>query len=274
MKGGLVVLGAALSALAETGGLARLPPLRIVVVSDEEVGSPEGQGVIRSACAGSAVALVLESGRAEDAIITRRKGTGGMEALARGKAAHAGNHHADGANAIWAVARFVDLVQRLTDYQRGITVNVGKVLGGQGKNTVPDYAEAHVDLRFCTRADGEALVEAFHAAAAEAASSVPGTQLELTGGISREPLERSEASAALLAEYAACARASGLGGGEAALIGGGSDASTTSSIGIPSIDGLGPRGKGFHTVEEHIEVRSLIPKAQALARFLAARAVA
>jgi glutamate carboxypeptidase len=272
MKGGLVVLGAALSALAETGGLARLPPLRIVVVADEEVGSPEGQGVIRSACGGSGAALVLESGRAEDAIITRRKGTGGMEAVARGKAAHAGNHHADGANAIWAVARFVDLVQRLTDYSRGITVNVGKVLGGQGKNTVPDYAEAHVDLRFCTRAEGEALVEAFRAAAAQAATSVPGTQLELSGGISREPLERSPASAALLAEYAACARASGLGGGEAALIGGGSDASTTSSIGIPSIDGLGPRGKGFHTVEEHIEVLSLVPKAQALARFLAARA--
>ena len=272
MKGGLVVLGAALRALSETGGLHRLPPLRVVVVSDEEVGSPEGQAVIRSACAGSAVALVLESGRAEDAIITRRKGTGAMEALAHGKAAHAGNHHAEGANAIWAVARFVDLVQRLTDYPRGITVNVGKVLGGQGKNTVPDYAEAHVDLRFCTRADGEALVKALHVAAAQAVAVVPGTRLELSGGISREPLERSSASAALLAEYAACARASGLGGGEAALIGGGSDASTTSSMGIPSIDGLGPRGKGFHTVEEHIEVISLVPKAQALARFLASRA--
>ncbi len=272
MKGGLVVIGAALRALAETGGLERLPPLRIVVVADEEVGSPEGQGVIRGACAGSGAALVLESGRAEDAIITRRKGTGALEAVAHGKAAHAGNHHAEGANALWAVARFVDRAQQLTDYPRGITVNVGKVLGGQGKNTVPDYAEAHVDLRFCTRADGEALVESLRAAAASAAASVPGTRLELSGGISREPLERSAASARLLEAYAACARASGLGGGEAALIGGGSDASTTSSLGIPSIDGLGPRGKGFHTVEEHIEVNTLVPKAQALARFLASRA--
>lgn len=269
MKGGLVVIGAALRALSETAGLARLPPLRIVVVSDEEVGSPEGQGVIRSACAGSAAALVLESGRAEDAIITRRKGTGGLEAVAHGKAAHAGNHHADGANALWAVARFVDMAQGLTDYPRGITVNVGKVLGGQGKNTVPDYAEAHVDIRFCTHADGEALVASLQAAAQRAATSVPGTRLELSGGISREPLERSPASAALLQAYAACAVASGLGGGEAALIGGGSDASTTSACGIPSIDGLGPRGKGFHTIEEHIEVRTLVPKAQALARFLA-----
>jgi glutamate carboxypeptidase len=272
MKGGLVVIGAALHALSETVGLSALPPLRIVVVSDEEVGSPEGQAIIRSACAGSAAALVLESGRAEDAIITRRKGTGAVEAVAHGKAAHAGNHHAEGANALWAVARFVDKAQQLTDYPRGVTVNVGKVLGGQGKNTVPDYAEAHVDLRFCTRADGETLVESLRAAAAAAAASVPGTRLELSGGISREPLERSAASARLLEAYAACARASGLGGGEAALIGGGSDASTTSSSGIPSIDGLGPRGKGFHTVEEHIEVKTLVPKAQALARFLASRA--
>jgi glutamate carboxypeptidase len=56
--------------------------------------------------------------------------------------------------------------------------------------------------------------------------------------------------------------------GEAALIGGGSDASTTSAMGIPSIDGLGPRGIGFHTHDEQIEIRSLVPKAQALARFL------
>ncbi len=272
MKGGLVVIGAALRALAETVGLAQLPPLRVVVVSDEEVGSPEGQDVIRSVCAGSAAALVFESGRAEDAIITRRKGTGAVEAVAHGKAAHAGNHHAEGANALWAVARFVDAVQQLTDYPRGMTVNVGKVLGGQGKNTVPDHAEAHVDLRFCTRADGELLLQRFREAAHRAAASVPGTRLELSGGISREPLERSAESAALLEAYAACARASGLGASEAGLIGGGSDASTTSSSGIPSIDGLGPRGKGFHTVEEHIEVATLVPKAQALARFLALRA--
>ncbi len=271
MKGGLVVVGAALQALAETVGLAQLPPLRLVVVSDEEVGSPEGQVVIRQACAGSAAALVFESGRAEDAIITRRKGTGAVEAVAHGKAVHAGNHHAEGANALWAVARFVDAVQQLTDYPRGITVNVGKVLGGQGKNTVPDYAEAHVDLRFCTRADGEQLLERFREAGRNAAASIPGTRIELSGGISREPLERSSESATLREAYAACARASGLGGGEAGLIGGGSDASTTSSSGIPSIDGLGPRGKGFHTVEEYIEVSSLVPKAQALARFLALR---
>ncbi|WP_275439071.1 M20 family metallopeptidase [Archangium violaceum] len=272
MKGGLVVIAWALKSLAASGGLESLPPLRLVVVSDEEVGSPEGADVIRKAIDGADACLVFESGRAGDAIITRRKGTGMATAVAQGKAAHAGNNHQDGANALWALARFVDRVQQLTDYPRGITVNVGRVTGGQGKNTVPDHAVAEVDLRFCTRADGEDLVRRFRQAAEEAASGVPGTRIEVNGGVAREPLERTEASAALMAAYGSCAHASGLGHAEAALVGGGSDASTSSSMGIPSIDGLGPRGKGFHTVDEFIEVDTLIPKAQALARYLASRA--
>jgi glutamate carboxypeptidase len=272
MKGGLVVVAYALRALAASGGLDALPPVRVVVVSDEEVGSPEGQGVILAAVSGASAALVFEAGRKADAIITRRKGTGGMSAAAHGKAAHAGANHRDGVNALWALARFVDRVQALTDYERGVTVNVGKITGGQGKNTVPDFAEGLIDVRFDTKADGDRLVLAVRQAAEEAARSVPGSRIEVQGGVARAPLERTEKSAALLAEYAACARACGLGDAEAPLIGGGSDASTTSAVGIASIDGLGPRGSGFHTKDELIEVSSLVPKAQAVARFLAGRA--
>jgi glutamate carboxypeptidase len=67
-------------------------------------------------------------------------------------------------------------------------------------------------------------------------------------------------------------RESGLSSGEAPLVGGGSDACTTGAIGIPSIDGLGPRGAGFHTREERVELGSLVPKAQALLRYLASLA--
>jgi glutamate carboxypeptidase len=271
MKGGLVVVAFALKALAVTGGLDAIVPVRLVIVGDEEVGSPEGQGVIAAAVSGSSAALVFEAGRKADAIITRRKGTGGMTAVAHGRAAHAGNAHKEGANAIWAVARFIDGVQKLTDYDRGITVNVGRISGGQSKNTVPDQAEAQLDLRFCSRADGERLVGAVRGVADQASEAVPGTRIELRGGVAREPLERTDGSAALMQAYAACAKAHGLGGDEAPLIGGGSDASTTSGIGIASIDGMGPRGTGFHTKDELIEVASLVPKAQALARFLATR---
>jgi glutamate carboxypeptidase len=266
MKGGLVVVGFAFRALAQTLGLEAIAPLRVVVVADEEVGSPEGQQVIAASVSGARAALVFEAGRKGDAIITSRKGTGGMTAVAAGKAAHAGANHQDGVNAIWALASFIDRIQGLTDYARGVTLNVGKVSGGQGKNTVPDQAEAAFDLRFVSTRDGEATVEAIARAAREAEAHVPGSSIALSGGIARKPLERSPENVALLELYASCAKECGLGFGEAGLIGGGSDASTTSTLGIASIDGLGPRGIGFHTKDEQIELSSLVPKAQALAR--------
>jgi glutamate carboxypeptidase len=269
MKGGLVVVAWALKALAAAGTLTTLPGLRVVIVADEEVGSPEGQSIIRDAIQGAQGALVFEAGRKGDLVITRRKGTGAMTLVAHGKAAHAGNAHKEGVNALWALAKLVDRVQRLTDYERGVTVNVGKISGGTSKNTVPDRAEALVDLRFETRADAEALIAAIEKAADECSAAVPGSRFELQGGIARLPLERTDASAKLMESYGACARAAGLGFGEASLIGGGSDASTTGAMGIASIDGLGPRGIGFHTKDEQIEVVTLVQKAQALARFLA-----
>jgi glutamate carboxypeptidase len=270
MKGGLVVVAYALGALAHAGALGRVP-VRVVSVSDEEIGSPEGRALVLDGARGASCALVFESGRVGDQIVTRRKGIGAVSVVARGKGAHAGNAHQEGVNAIWALARFVDAAQRLTDYERGVTVNVGKIAGGIGKNTVPDAAEALVDFRFTAAPDGEAVLAAMRAAGADAAAAVPGARVEVNAAISRAPLERTDASAALCEEYAVHARAAGLGTAEAPLIGGGSDANTVAGVGLAAIDGLGPRGKGFHTVDEFIERDSLLPKAEALARFLVGR---
>ena len=271
MKGGLAIIRTALAALDEVGVLAQLP-LALVCVSDEEVGSPSSKRHIEALARGAACALVFESGRAGDAIITRRKGVGGMTVVAHGKAAHAGNHHKDGANALWALAKFVDAAQQLTNYERGVTVNVGQLTGGTSKNTVPEHAECKLDLRYETIADATALGEQLRAAAAVAAAAVAGTRVEVHDAASRLPLERTPASAALRDEYAACARASGLGDAEAPLIGGGSDANTVGPLGVPAIDGLGPRGAGFHTTTEYVELASFVPKAEALVRFLCSRA--
>src|SRR5580693_6578843 len=79
MKGGLVIMAFALKALAATGGLESVVPLRVVVAA---------------AIAGSAACLVFEAGRDADAIITRRSGTGQMAVILHGHDAHAGNAHA------------------------------------------------------------------------------------------------------------------------------------------------------------------------------------
>lgn len=267
MKGGLSIIRAALATLDAAGALAALPVV-VVCVADEEVGSPSSTPHLKAAATGAACALVFESGRAGDAIITRRKGVGSMTVVAHGKAAHAGNNHKDGVNALWAIAKFIDGAQHLTDYARGVTVNVGQLTGGTSKNTVPERAECALDLRYQTVADAEALVAGIRAAADAAAAAVPGARLEVTGGARRLPLERTPASEALRDEYAACAAAAGLGTVEAPLLGGGSDANTVAPLGVPAIDGLGPRGAGFHTTTEYVELPTFAPKAEALVRFL------
>lgn len=268
MKGGLVVMRTALAALADAGALARIS-LAVISVGDEEIGSRHSHTMLKELAHGARAALVFEAGRAGDVIITQRKGTGRVTATATGKAAHAGNHHADGVNAIWALARFVDRAQALTDYDAGLTVNVGLIRGGSSANTVPAEASCSVDFRFVTAEAGRAAVAGMERAAAELTAET-GARVEVRGGIRRLPLERSDASVALYRAYAACARAAGLGDGECPLIGGGSDANTVSAVGVPAIDGLGPRGRGFHTHDEHIEVSSLAMRVEALVRYLVA----
>lgn len=54
-----------------------------------------------------------------------------------------------------------------------------------------------------------------------------------------------------------------------ASAGGGSDGNFTGAAGIPTLDGLGAEGKGYHTLEEHIEVESLSRRGRLMAGLLA-----
>lgn len=269
MKGGLAVMLFGLAAAKRAQLLERVA-LRGILAADEELGSPESQALTRTHAAGAECALCFESGRPGDLLITRRKGVGSVRTEARGVAAHAGNEPDRGRSAVWSVARFIDRAQALTDAERGLTVNVGVVSGGTTQNTVPASASCEVDLRFQRTEDGRALVAALQAIAAEVA--VPGTTLEVVQTSWREPLESTPASSALAKLYGECQRESGLGMGEAPLMGGASDACTLGAMGIPTVDGLGARGKGFHTTAEEVDLSSLVPKAMALLRFLGRRA--
>ncbi len=266
MKGGLATIRTALAAFADLGLLATLP-LAVATVADEETGSSDSRTMLEDLARGARAALVFESGRATDALVTQRKGTGKVTVAVHGKAAHAGNNLADGINAVWALARFVDVAQRATDWDRGVTVNVGLFSGGSSANTVPEHATCHIDFRYVRAVDGHELMATLDRAA-QALAAETGARFVIEGGIRRAPLERSPASLALLHRYEACALAEGLRGGEAPLQGGGSDANTVSAVGVPAIDALGPRGKGFHTHDEHIELPTLAQRTRALVRFL------
>src|SRR5260370_19613441 len=76
MKGGLLVAGFALLALGHIGALENLP-VRFVIVSDEEVGSPEGQPLLRAVAGDASCGLVFEAGGAGGAPGGQRPRNGG-----------------------------------------------------------------------------------------------------------------------------------------------------------------------------------------------------
>jgi glutamate carboxypeptidase len=267
MKGGLALVVAVLREL-DAAGLLRELPLCFVSVSDEEIGSPSSQELLAQLARGARSALVFEAGRAGDKLITARRGSGHALVTTHGRAAHAGNALAEGRNAIWTLARFIDEAQRLQNSVPGASLNVGLVQGGSARNTVPALASCEIDLRFSDAAGEAALRQLLEQARQHAEEQVPDTRCELVWTTSRKPWARSSAAAALAAEYARCQREAGLEAGEADPIGGGSDANTVGALGVPTIDGLGPRGSGFHTHAELIEIDSLPRKAEALLRFL------
>ena len=146
MKGGLVTMVWALQALSAAQKLSRIP---VVLLSncDEETGSTAFRERIEAEARAACAVLVFEPGRPQDGIVTQRKGVASWKVIATGKASHAGNAHQAGQNAITALARVITAVEALTNYEKGLTFNVGLISGGTAVNTVPEQAVAHFDVR-------------------------------------------------------------------------------------------------------------------------------
>jgi glutamate carboxypeptidase len=267
MKGGLAVVAVVLEVLHELELLTTLP-LCFVSVGDEEVGSPTSRSWLERLALRAQGALVFEAGRAGDQIVTSRRGSGFARVKARGRAAHAGNALADGRNAIWALSRFVDRVQGEALDLVGGSLSTGLVHGGSARNTVAEAASAECDLRFEDPEAQQSIEVLLQRCAREVSRELAGTSIDVEVQVTRRPLVTTAASMELVERYGACQRAAGLLSGAAPRQGGGSDANTVGAVGLPVIDGLGPRGRGYHTHDEQIEIASLTTKAEALLRFL------
>ncbi len=280
MKSGISSMLYALKALkrAAPASFASLRA-RVVVVSDEEVGSPSSHALYDELGPRTTAGLVFESGRKQDLIVTARKGGGVYTVTVHGKAAHAGNDHKAGVNAIHALALLVGKIEAMTEYSRGVTLNVGTIEGGTAKNTVPERASCQIDARFETVADAEQVTAALYGLAIDPFAGIDGVperlrgvRVEVSGGVTRPPMEPIAASQKLRLAYEPYAAASGLQIGEAKLQGGGSDANLLVALGVPCIDGLGPYGEYFHQVTEWCSLTSLHRRTAALAWFLAEQA--
>jgi glutamate carboxypeptidase len=263
MKAGLAVLVAVLSAVGE-GAFVPARGVSLLLTSDEEVGSDASRGRILDEARRRERVLVLEPSGDGGAAKVARKGIGVTTARFQGVPAHAGLEPEKGASALLEMARFALRADALADRGAGTSVVPTLASSGNAKNVVPPGAELTVDYRFWTAEEGERIREALGAfTPADTRVSA-----EVVTVVSRPPMEPTPESLELYRTARTTAAALGF-GLAAARVGGASDGNLTAAAGIPTLDGLGPRGGGAHARGEHVELDDLPRRAALLAALLA-----
>jgi glutamate carboxypeptidase len=259
MKAGLVMNAFVLAAFKQFGAPV---PLVALFTADEEFGSPSSRAVIEAEAGRARAVFNSEPGRASGAVVTGRKGCMFMRFEVTGRAAHSGANFEYGISAIQEIAQKIIALHALTDRDKGVTLNVGVIAGGQTVNTVAPSARGEVDLRFITPVQRAAAVEKVEAIMAT--SYVPGTRttLEITGEFL--PLVETEDGRELYRHYADGARDLGF-EVPAEFTGGAADSGFAAATGVPTICGVGPVGGKAHSPEEYMEIETMVPRAQALA---------
>jgi glutamate carboxypeptidase len=262
MKAGLLAGLHAMAALHEVG--AR-PSITFVANPDEEIGSPFSTPFIRELAPEHRAALVLECARANGDIVSSRKGIADYHITLHGRAAHAGVEPEKGRSAIVEAAHQVLALHELNGRWPTVTVNAGVIRGGTRPNVVAERCELQVDLRAATG-------DAFDAAAAEveriaASPTVDGVSAAIERIAGHPPMEKSVASGRLVGLAVAIAADLGFALADAAT-GGASDANTCAALGVPSLDGLGPVGGDDHSVDEWLDLSSVVPRTTLLATLI------
>ncbi|MBE5398161.1 M20 family metallopeptidase [Brevibacillus borstelensis] len=260
MKAGIVFCYYALEAIIEQ----KLPLSRKLVFfwnTDEETGSLSSEELIKEEAKRSRCALVIEPAAGDGSLKTSRKGGGEFLLKVKGRAAHAGNDHAKGINAIEELAHHVLTIQSWTNYEAGTTLSVGTIQGGSVSNVVPDYAEAVIDVRVSTAEEAVRITRLMH----QLQPVLPGAELIVEGGIPKPPMERTAGTEHLFFHAREQARLEGFDLTETG-VGGTSDGNFAASVGTPTLDGLGPNGDGAHASHEHVEIDSIPQKIALLAR--------
>ncbi|WP_441243900.1 M20 family metallopeptidase [Tardiphaga sp. 768_D3_N2_1] len=239
-------------------------PIKLLITGDEEIASRSSRPIIEREGRAARAVYNSEPGRPTGNITTGRKGGVFMRFEVFGKAAHSGNNFAVGISAIGELAHKIVQIHALTDMDKGITLNVGLVSGGQSVNTTAPHAEGEIDFRYIEPTDRATIMAAIEKIIAT--STVPGTTAKLHINGEFLPLVQDAAAKAMFEAYQAAAVDSGLTTLTGEFAGGCADSGFTASVGTPTLCGLGPVGGNVHTDLEWLDIESIVPRAQTLAR--------
>jgi glutamate carboxypeptidase len=262
MKAGTLI---ALFALKAIHRLQLKPSRKLVflLTSDEEIGSLTSRALIEAEGKKTDYCFVLEGSHNKSRLTTARKGVGRYKLQVTGIAAHAGVEPQNGASAIEELARQVQILHAMNDFERGVTINVGVISGGERPNIIAPHARAEIDLRVTTQVDGEE----FNQKILGLQPQLSGCKLTVSGGINRDPFEETPAGLALFEKAQTIANQLGF-TVEKFNSGGGSDGNLVAALGVPTLDGLGSLGGGAHALTEYSELDTLPLRAALLAELM------
>ncbi len=260
MKGGNWIALEAIRQLIRAG-IATSRPVTVLLTSDEEVGSPSTRDLIEAEAARHAVVLVPEPARPDGGVVTGRYAIARFNLRATGRPSHAGARLADGRSAIREMCRQVVAIEALTTDD--VTFSVGVIHGGQWVNCVATHCDAESLSMAKRQEDLDRAVETMLALRPTGND----VQLEVRRGVTRPVWEPDAQGLELFGTARRIAQGIGFDISSQSA-GGGSDGNFTGAMGIPTLDGLGVQGAGGHTLEEHLLLDSLVPRARLLAGLL------
>lgn len=263
MKSGLLNILWALRGL-DKDSLARLS-IAVAMNPDEETGSVHSHHWIGDLAKRSRCVLVCEAARADGSLVKARKGMSRYCLRFRGIASHAGNDPHKGRSAITALAHAVIAVNQLAAPERGTTINVGVISGGDAANIVPDHAQAIIDLRFQDNQEYQRVHEYMMGLANCSFSPEVQTLVEHQAQV--PAMSPSKETEELMRKVEMAGQEEGIAVSWQS-VGGGSDANHTAALGVPSLDGFGPIGAGFHSPSEYLELDSIEPRVRLLRRVI------
>ncbi len=248
MKGGNYVALQALRNVHQKFG--SIYNIDFLLVSDEETGSDDSKHLSSKLAHDYDYCMVFEAAGLHDEVVIGRKGVGTFFIDIEGVAAHAGNHYSDGADANLEAAFKLQALVALTDLEKETTVNVGKISGGIGANTISPKAHLTFELRYTHTHERDRVLKAVDKIVAH--SYVPDTEATLSGGIQRDVMQPSPAQMTFVDNINDLCGISL----PTEKRGGVSDANVISSQGVATLDGWGPYGDGDHTIHERASKKS------------------
>lgn len=265
MKGGIAVMLTALHAF-EKSDAAKNVGVRILINSDEEIGSPASTPLLLEKAKGCDFAFLFEPTFHDGSLVSSRKGSTNLAITIRGKSAHAGRDFYKGKSAIATLSKILTSLSPLNDPAKETTVNIGYTYGGGAVNVVPELAMCRLNIRAENEKKMKEAEKAIERIVREqaAADHVRG-QVVLENH--RPPKKFDKVTEKLFYLLKETARELNQ-DFDWHPSGGVCDGNTVASLGIPTADTCGVIGGEIHSHQEYLLVDSLVDKAHWMARVL------